>query len=214
MYLPPAFSEDRAEVLHQLMRTHPLATLVSHGSHGLVANLVPFILPEGEPTVLRAHLARANDQLVDLYNAAEALVIFQGPQAYVSPSWYPTKQQHGKVVPTWNYVVVQVWGRPRVLDDAHWVRQHLENLTDEHERHRLNRWTVADAPEPYVAAQLKGIVGLEITIQRIEGKWKASQNQPAENRVGVATGLRDQDPTSPMANLVDVGPRSPHRSLR
>jgi transcriptional regulator len=120
MYTPPAFREDRPEVLRELIRSHPLATLVTGGSGGLIANLVPFVLAKtSEGEVLRAHMARANEQFSSLREGAEALAVFQGPQAYISPSWYATKKEHGKVVPTWNYVVVQVWGRPQVIEDPH-----------------------------------------------------------------------------------------------
>ena len=122
MYIPSAFREDRPEILRALIRAHPLATLVSAGADGLVANLIPFILvasPEGD--VLRAHMAQANEQLTSLREGAEALVIFQGPEAYITPSWYATKEEHGRVVPTWNYVVVQAWGTPRVIDEPQWL---------------------------------------------------------------------------------------------
>ncbi|PTQ12228.1 transcriptional regulator [Sphingomonas oleivorans] len=205
MYRPPVFREDRPDILHAAIRSHPLATLVTHGAAGLTANLVPFTLAilQGDRAVLRAHLARANTQLADLRNGAEALVIFQGPQAYITPSWYPTKQEHGKVVPTWNYVVVQAWGRPQVIDDAEWLLAQIGDLTTQQEQRQNAPWSVDDAPTAYIAGQLKGISGLEIPIDRIEGKWKASQNQPAANRAGVISGLRAQDPASPMATLMD-----------
>ena len=203
MYIPPMFREARAEVLHALIRAHPLASLVTHGAGGLTANLVPFILVAGEggPDILRCHLARGNGQLADLRDGAEALVIFQGPQAYISPSWYPTKREHGKVVPTWNYIVVQAWGRPRVMDDADWLTAQIGALTTLQESGRAEPWSVADAPEPFIESQLRGIVGVELPIDRIEGKWKVSQNQPEANRRGVAEGLRGEG--SPMASLVE-----------
>lgn len=205
MYRPPAFREDRPELLHAAIRAHPLATLVTHGPSGLTANLVPFTLvTAGDgPDLLRAHLARANPQLADLRAGGEALVIFQGPQAYVTPSWYPAKQAHGKVVPTWNYILVQAHGRPRVIDDAAWLRAQIDALTAQQEADRQDPWAVDDAPPDFVAAQLKGIAGVEIAIDRIEGKWKASQNQPAANRAGVAAGLRALDPASPMAAAME-----------
>jgi transcriptional regulator len=204
MYRPPVFREDRPEVLHDAIRAHPLAMLVTHGEEGLVANLVPFTLVErggGQP-VLRAHLARVNSQLRDLEQGCEALVIFQGPQAYVSPSWYPSKQVHGKVVPTWNYVVVQAWGRPLVIDDAKWLLAQIEALTALQEGRRDEPWAVDDAPADFIAGQLKGVRGVEIPVDRIEGKWKASQNQSTDNRAGVVAGLRASDPASPMAAIV------------
>ena len=166
---------------------------------------MPFTLVTGEGgrDLLRAHLARANPQLADLRACEEALVIFQGPQAYVTPSWYPSKQEHGKVVPTWNYILVQAHGRPRVIDDAEWLRAQIDALTTLQEADRQEPWAVGDAPPDFVTAQLKGISGLEIAIDRIEGKWKASQNQPAANREGVAAGLRALDPASPMAAAME-----------
>lgn len=205
MYRPPAFREDRPELLHAAIRAHPLATLVTHGASGLAANLVPFTLvPGGDgPDLLRAHLARANPQLADLRAGGEALVIFQGPQAYVTPSWYPSKQEHGKVVPTWNYILVQAHGRPRVIDEPEWLRAQIDALTTLQEAGRDEPWAVTDAPADYVAAQLKGIAGVEIAVDRIEGKWKASQNQPAANREGVVAGLREQDSASLMAAAME-----------
>lgn len=205
MYRPPAFREDRPELLHAAIRAHPLATLVTHGPSGLTANLVPFTLAAHEdgPDLLRAHLAKANPQLADLRAGGEALVIFQGPQAYVTPSWYPSKQAHGKVVPTWNYILVQAHGRPRVIDDATWLRTQIDALTAQQEADRQQPWAVADAPPDFVAAQLKGIAGVEIAVDRIEGKWKASQNQPADNHAGVVAGLRERDPASPMAAAME-----------
>ncbi len=210
MYIPPMFREERPQVLHGLIRAQPLATLVTHGANGLTANLVPFILVENEtggdggPDILRAHLARGNEQLADLRAGAEALVIFQGPQAYISPSWYPTKREHGKVVPTWNYIVVQAWARPRVIEEADWLLGQIGALTTSQEGGRAEPWSVADAPEDFIAAQLRGIAGVELPIDRIEGKWKASQNQPEGNRKGVVGGLR-ADGHVAMAEAVDRG---------
>ena len=204
MYIPLLFREERPEVLRALIRAHPLASLVTQGTSGLTANLVPFILVPGAGgrDILRAHLARGNPQLEDLRQGGEALVIFQGPQAYISPSWYATKLEHGKVVPTWNYVVVQAWGRPTVIEDAEWLLAQIGELTTLQEGARAEPWSVADAPEPFIAAQLRGIAGVELPIDRIEGKWKASQNQPEANRRGVVEGLREYEADSPMAALV------------
>lgn len=188
MYQPPAFREDRPEVLQALIRAHPLATLVTSGAGGLQANLLPFLLTD-EGGALRAHLARANPQLADLREGGEALVIFQGPQAYVSPAFYASKAEHGKVVPTWNYAVVQVRGTPRVLDDAAWVREQIDDLTDSQEAGRAEPWAVGDAPDDFIAMQLRAIVGIEIPIASIEGKWKVSQNRSEADRQGVAAGL-------------------------
>lgn len=194
MYQPPAFREDRIEVQHDLIRRYPLGLLVTAGPSGLVANAIPFLV-DGDGTamgVLRAHLAKANGQWRDLESLEECLVVFQGPQDYVTPSWYATKRETGKVVPTWNYAAVHAWGRPRVITDAAWLRQQIDDLTNAQERSRPEPWAVDDAPPPFVDAQIKGIVGIEIAIARIEGKWKVSQNRPEADRSGVHEGLRAQ----------------------
>ncbi len=192
MYQPPHFREDRREVQHALMQNHSLGLLITAGPEGLQANFIPFLIDAraSEHGTLRAHLARANPQLRELAAVEECLVVFQGPQTYVSPSLYPTKQETGKVVPTWNYITVHAWGRPRVMDDAAWIRGQVDDLTRHQEAARAAPWQVSDAPEPFVAAQIKGIVGLEIPIARIEGKWKVSQNRNAADQAGVAAGWR------------------------
>ena len=192
MYQPPHFREDRLEVQHALIRAQPLGLLVTAGPGGLQANHITFLVDaDGSPHgTLRAHLARGNPQWRELAAVDECLVAFQGPQTYISPSLYPTKREHGKVVPTWNYITVHAWGRPREIEDVGWLRRQVENLTAQNERSRQAQWRVSDAPESYLAAQFKGIVGVEIPIARIEGKWKVSQNRPAVDRAGVAAGLR------------------------
>ncbi len=193
MYQPPHFREDRLEVQHTLIRACPLGLLITDGPGGLEANHIPFLIDQGasERGTLRAHLARANPQLAMLAEVTECLVVFQGPDHYISPSLYPTKRESGKVVPTWNYITVHAWGRPRVIDDAAWLRRQIDDLTIHNEASRAAPWNVADAPEPFIAAQIKGIVGLEVPIARIAGKWKVSQNRPAADRAGVVEGLRD-----------------------
>ena len=192
MYQPPHFRETRLEIQHALIQTHSLGLLITAGPEGLQANFIPFLIDaqKSEHGTLRAHLARANPQLRELAAVAECLVVFQGPQHYISPSLYPTKRETGKVVPTWNYITVHAWGRPQVIDDAAWLRNQIEYLTRHNEESRAAPWKVSDAPEPFVAAQVKGIVGLEIPIARIEGKWKVSQNRPAVDQAGVVAGLR------------------------
>jgi transcriptional regulator len=205
MYCPAAFREDRPEILRALIRAHPLGLLVTHGAAGFNANLIPFTFVERSDghDLLRAHLARANDQVAELRAATSVLVAFQGPQAYVTPSWYATKRQHGRVVPTWNYIAVQVHGRPCVVDDADWLRPQLHALTEQQERGRIEPWSVDDAPAPFVEGLVRAIAGLEIPVERIEGKWKASQNQPAANRIGVVAGLREGASASAMADVMD-----------
>jgi len=204
MYLPEIFREDRLDILHALMRAHPLATLVTTGSGGLLANLAPFLIVEdGAKGTLRAHLAKANDQVNALREGCEALVVFQGPNAPVTPSWYPSKAEHGKVVPTWNFAMVQARGRARVIDEPDWLRGQVEALTVSQESRRANPWHVSDAPEEFIATMLKGVVGIEIVIDHIEGKWKVSQNRPEPDRRGVAEGLRRENAGEDMARLVE-----------
>jgi len=203
MYQPIAFREERLEVLHALIRAHPLATLITAGKNGLIANLAPFILADtGERGTLRAHIAKANDQVNALKSGDETLVVFHGPEAYITPSWYASKKEHGRVVPTWNYVVVQVRGAPRVIDDAAWIRAQIGALTASQESHRSEPWSVSDAPEPFVGGQIRAIIGVEIPIATIEGKWKVSQNRSAEDRQGVYEGLQAEGINEQMARLV------------
>jgi len=203
MYLPSAFREDSLEVQHDFIRAHPLAVLTTSGEGGLMANHIPCLLyPDGPQGVLRLHLARANPQLADLASGRECLAVFHGPQAYVTPSWYPTKTDTHKVVPTWNFVAVHVWGTPVIQDDAAWLRAQLDALTDSQEKARAQPWRVADAPEDFIAAQMRAIVGVEIPIARIEGKWKVSQNRTVADRRGVAEGLAGENGDAVMAGLV------------
>jgi transcriptional regulator len=197
MYLPPAFRQEDIEAQRELIRTHPLATVITAGPGGLMANPIPCLLyAEGELGTLRLHLARANPQVIELQNVEECMVVFHGPQSYVTPEWYATKRESGKVVPTWNYLAVHVWGRPHVTFDATWLRRQVGDLTDSQEHARIQPWAVSDAPEDYIAAQLKGIVGVELPIARMEGKWKLSQNRSAEDRRRVAEGLMKEGGSS------------------
>ncbi|VVE17406.1 transcriptional regulator [Pandoraea capi] len=198
MYQPAAFTEDRPEVLHDLIRQHPLGLLVSAGAQGLIADSIPFLMyaQEGEFGTLRGHLARANPHGAALRDVDECLVAFIGAQGYITPSWYAAKAEHGKVVPTWNYAAVHVWGTPRVIDDAAWLRRLVGDLTQSQEQGRPAPWAVEDAPADYVDSMLRAIVGVEIPIRRIEGKFKMSQNRPMPDRVGVVNGLRAEGPSS------------------
>jgi transcriptional regulator len=191
MYLPSHFEETRLEVLHELMRSHPLGLLVTQGPAGLEANAIPFLVDPGRGTMgtLRGHVARANPLWREARGDVESLVVFQGPQAYISPSWYATKTETGKVVPTWNYVMVQASGRLKVMDDAAWVRQLVTDLTQRHESPRALPWKVDDAPADYIDSLLRAIVGIEIELVSLTGKWKVTQNRPAADRDGVARGL-------------------------
>jgi transcriptional regulator len=207
MYQPPHHREDRLEIQHKLIRAHPFGTLVTLGPDGLTANAIPFVLEAREPFgLLKGHVARANPQWRDFHADTEALVIFQGIESYITPSWYATKRETGKVVPTWNYVVVQARGPMRAIEDRAWLADQIAGLTRMMEAQRHEPWEVADAPEPFVEAQIKGIVGLEIPITRIEGKWKISQNRPEADRSGVVAGLRaDGGPSAQeMAAMIEA----------
>lgn len=209
MYIPQAFAESRVEQMHGLMRKFPLATLVRLGADGLAADHIPLQL-SAEPLpwgCLRGHVARTNPVWRDCPPKQEVLAVFHGPNAYISPSWYASKAVTGKAVPTWNYAVVHAYGRLRVHDDPAWLLAMLESLTDRHESAFPDSWKLADAPDGFVESLLPSIVGIEITISRLEGKWKTSQNRPAPDRAGVANGLAEiGSPDSlTMAGLVWLG---------
>jgi transcriptional regulator len=195
MYLPSHFEETRVDILHQLIRSHPLGALVTVGADGLNANHIPFeIDPDPAPFgTLRAHVARANPVWREFSKEVEPLAIFQGPQIYITPSWYQTKKETGKVVPTFNYVVVHAYGSMRVFEDTDWLRKFVGGLTDRFEASRAKPWAVTDAPEQFIATQLRAIVGIEIRLTRLLGKWKTSQNRPAADQEGVVAGLRESD---------------------
>jgi transcriptional regulator len=191
MYQPPHFREDDLAVQHALIRAHPLGLLITAGPGGPNANALPFhLIPEGSPKgVLQVHMSRANGQWKEIAAGVPVLVVFQGENAYITPSWYATKRETGKVVPTWNYAIVQVRGTAKVIDDAGWLRTQIEALTGEHEGPRPKPWGVDDAPDAFVDAQIKGIIGVEIEITDIEGKWKVSQNRPKADIAEVVEGL-------------------------
>ena len=201
MYLPRHFTEDDVAEMHALMRAHPLATLVSHGPDGLEANHIPLLLAEALPNgKLQGHVARANPVWRDGQVSGEVLAIFHGHDSYISPSGYATKAEHGKVVPTWNYVAVHAPGELRVIDDPTWVFAQISALTATNEAGLRQPWAVTDAPAEYIEKMLGAIVGIEITITRLLGKWKVSQNQPAENQASlIATFAARGDP---MAELI------------
>jgi transcriptional regulator len=195
MYLPPAFKEDRLPVLHDLIREHPFATLVTLREEGFVADHLPLMLeePAGSPAMLRGHVARSNPLWKAYRPGSEALAVFHGPNTYISPAHYPTKLETGKVVPTWNYAVVHAYGPLRFVEEAGWLCDFVQRLTEQHESGRPNPWRVSDAPDDYIAGMLKAIVGVELPIARIEGKWKMSQNRTPQDRAGVIAGLRDEN---------------------
>ena len=190
MYLPEVFAQKETQALHELIRGYPLATLVTIGPDGLGANHVPLHLDPAAPPHgrLTGHVPRANP-LSSLADETEVLAIFHGPQSYVSPSWYPTKREHGRVVPTWNYAVVHAHGRLHIRDDPGWVRSQVESLTDMQEARFPDPWQVSDAPEDFVSKMIAALVGIELHVTRLIGKTKASQNQPPANCAGVVEGL-------------------------
>lgn len=204
MYQPPHFREDDLGVQHVLIRAHPLGLLITAGNSGLIANSVPFHLDAeaSEKGTLRLHLARANGQWRDISAGAPILAVFQGANSYVTPSWYKTKAETGKVVPTWNYAIVQARGPARVIEDAGWLLSQINAITGEQEGQREKPWSVGDAPGDFIRSQLKGIIGIEIEIAEIEGKWKVSQNRPVADREGVAKGLEEMAEQAEMQELV------------
>lgn len=195
MYQPAHFIEPRLEVKHGLIRAYPFGLLVSVEGGAPVANAIPFVLdaPAAPFGVLRGHVARSNPQWQGLKTSPEALVVFQGAHTYVTPSWYQSKHETGKAVPTWNYIMVQARGRMRVIEDREWLLAQVTALTDMHESERAEPWRVTDAPEAYLDAMLKAIVGLELEVVALDGKWKVSQNRSRADMDGVIAGLEEQD---------------------
>jgi transcriptional regulator len=192
MYLPKHFEQPDASAMAQLLALHPLATLAWQSGDGLTAEHLPLMWDrgagDGTHGTLRGHVARANPLWREAAGA-EVLAVFQGPQAYVTPSWYPSKAATAKVVPTWNYAVVHAQGKLRVIEDAAWLRALVGRLTDTHEASHAHRWQVDDAPGDYIAQMLGAIVGIEVEVTRLQGKWKVSQNRSAGDRAGVVAGL-------------------------
>jgi transcriptional regulator len=211
MYLREQFSETRIEVLHGLIRAQPLATFVTIVDGVIAVDHMPCHLHAngGGLGVLRTHMPRANPVVSALGPATEAVAIFHGPQTYVSPSWYASKQEHGRVVPTWNYVVVHARGRPSIIDDTGWLLDHLAALTNEHEARQPKPWRVTDAPPEFTRRMATGLVGVELPVAALSGKWKVSQNRPRADRRGAAEGLRAQgDQRSlEMAELIEAAAR-------
>lgn len=192
MYIPPHFEELRTEVMHELIRARPLASVITLSHDGIDANHIPLQLSprEGQLGTLRGHVARSNSVWKNSVQTVEALALFHGPDSYISPSWYPTKAENGKAVPTWNYAVVHAYGALRVIDDAAWLRAHLEALTAQNEAAFSDPWQLSDAPHDFTEKLIGAVVGIEMVISRLSGKWKISQNQPPQNRAGIVQGLR------------------------
>jgi len=205
VYEPLLHKNENLSELHALIRERVFGLLISNGAEGLIANSVPFVLDASGSRlgVLKVHIARANPQWRELEARPEALVVFQGHDHYITPSWYATKQETGKVVPTWNYTMVQARGRAKIMDEA-WLARQIEELTQTLEGPRDQPWAVGDAPADFIAMQRRAIVGIEIEILDIRGKWKVSQNRPAADRAGVIAGLEAlaDDDSRAMAEIV------------
>ena len=193
MYIPANFKVDDLEALTQLISNHPLGLLISNGEVGITTSPLPFLLRNnrGELTLV-AHIAKANKHWIDLQKSNDCLVIFSGHENYITPSWYPTKQTTHKVVPTWNYQIVEVRGKARVIEDGHWLRKQIGDLTDTMEHKRKTPWKVSDAPKDFIDSQIKGIVGIEIDVTAINGKYKMSQNKTTGEVEGVIGGLSNK----------------------
>jgi transcriptional regulator len=195
MYTPVQFKVEDAGEAHALMRAHPFAILITHGSDGVVATHLPTVLKVDDASQLgriECHVARPNPQWKRFAHDSDALIIFQGAEAYIRPGWYPSKAQHGKVVPTWNYAVVHAYGRLQVIDDKDWLLRHVGELSDQQEAPYSERWSTADAPPDYLERQSRGIVGLTLAITRLQGKLKMSQNRDLVDREGVVRGLAER----------------------
>jgi transcriptional regulator len=210
MYCPAHFDESNPAVLQEFMRRHPLASVIALAAGRLDANHVPLALDPGHGPFgrLRGHIARANPMWREVENGAEVLVLFHGPNSYISPSFYPSKKEHGKVVPTWNYGVVHARGNIAWMHDLQQLRQLVDNLTERHERERAHPWQVSDAPDEYIRKMLTGIAGFEISIVELRGKMKLSQNRSEADRAGVSSGLSQSADPSAVAMAVLMGGNS------
>jgi len=211
MYLPRSFEETDPATIHAFVRASPLATLVTSSDDGLCADHIPLLLfeDEGGKTLLRGHVARANPVWRSIELRPDVLAVFQDAGRYITPSWYASKGDTGKVVPTWNYAAVHASGKATAIHDAPWLHALLTRLTATHEASRRLPWRVSDAPADYIAAQLKAIVGIEIEVQRIIGKWKMSQNRISRDIDGVIAGLRGLDDAQASAMAVEIERRRP-----
>jgi transcriptional regulator len=193
MFVPDHFRVDDVRQMHELMRGRPFAALISSGAAGLYASHLPTVLKEeGEHGVIECHLARANPHWRELAEGHEALMIFQGPEGYITPNWYATKAQTGKVVPTWNYAVVHAYGRPAVMEEKEWLVRHVGELTAQQEKTEAQPWKLSDAPDSYIDVMTRGIIGFRFAITRLQGKWKMSQNRVEQDWKGVVTGLNSR----------------------
>ena len=208
MYIPAQFDEENIEVMHELIRAKPLATLVTLNPSGIEANHIPMVLSaeSGPYGTLCGHVARSNPLWHEHPENTDVLLVFHGAESYITPSWYASKQESGKVVPTWNYVSVQAKGKLRVIHEPNWIRSQLESLTAHNEAGFDHPWTVSDAPHEFTTKLLEVIVGIEIVITELKGKWKVSQNRSAQDQMSVANGLTERG-CDEMAGLVNSSGR-------
>ncbi|MDH3452549.1 MAG: FMN-binding negative transcriptional regulator [Gammaproteobacteria bacterium] len=206
MHLPKQFAESDITVLHALIRAAPLGAWVTEADGELEVNHIPFLLDaeRGKFGVIAGHVAKANPVWKSFSQDMASVVIFQGPQTYITPSWYPSKAAHGKVVPTWNYAVVHAYGQPQAIHDPAWLLHHVSQQVDLREKDQAHPWKVADAPPDYIDKMVGAIVGIEISIARLLGKWKVSQNRSQPDKLGTVAGLlnRNDDNANAMAALV------------
>lgn len=212
MYLPVKFAEADRAVMHEFITAHPFGTLVTGSpTHGLYATHLPLLLDTGRGPqgTLHGHIARANPHHLKATDTTRALVVFTGVDAYITPNWYATKAEHGKVVPTWNYVAVHVTGTVRFIDDKDAMMRHLDTLTNTHEATQAHPWAMSDAPADYVEQLAKAVIGIEIEITALEGKWKMSQNRPDADIDGVIDGLRASSSPTDHAVAAHVAQRRP-----
>lgn len=195
MYVPKFNEENDLPTLHALIRSKPLGMWSAIADGSIVINHIPFVLHEGQGEfgTLVGHVARSNNIWKDFSEESDSVVVFHGEQAYITPSWYPSKHKHGKAVPTWNYVVVHAHGIPRRIEDSGWLLAHLNELTDIHESDQSLPWKVSDAPDDFINQLLKSIVGIEIPISKITGKWKLGQNRPEPDKLGIIAGLQSTE---------------------
>jgi transcriptional regulator len=208
MYVPKQHEETDPSVLHSLIRVHPLGTWITQGESELIVNHIPFILDpsRGDCGTLIGHVARANGVWQSFSKTSHSVVVFQGAESYITPSWYPSKHAHGKAVPTWNYAVVHASGLPVAIEDKDWLLDHLNQLTNLHEADQVLPWKVSDAPPDYIERMIGAIVGIEIPISKLVGKWKISQNRPEQDKLGIVAGLlaKEDQRSKEMAALVNA----------
>lgn len=196
MYIPKHYAEENWEQQESLIKANPLGTVVSSGENGIIANHIPFYLHIDKDTnkkYLQGHIAKVNHQIPSFKEEGEVLIIFQSPSSYISPSYYPSKHETHKFVPTWDFASMHCYGISRVIDDSDWVRAQLNNFTDQQEIKRSDPWKVSDAPENYVKLKQKAITGLEIEITRIECKFKFEQEKKKQDIDGVVEGLNEDN---------------------